>query len=372
MATEDDQNRESGTNSSGFWEFLDHGPRTSAIITALSAILLIFILRSVLIPFIIACILAALTWPFRNKVLKLTRNRSTLTSGILVFGLILVVAAPISLISFLATLQAKELMTKFDPQTVMSEAGKIGKRLEQWEITRQLGLSEEALAPKLQESLSGLGSWGMDQVLGMGGTLLHALVLTGIMLMSLFYLYQSGDQFVLRLQAHLPLSRPETDALLDTFRRTSRAIFKGNFVIGGIQGLMTGLLFWGTGLPSPAFFGVAAAFCSLIPAVGTGLVWAPGALVLLVTGHTTAGLVALGVGVGVISMIDSILRPILVGRDAGMHDLMVFLTTLGGLSFFGPVGILFGPLVGAGVMALLRLRELPTSSLDDQEAGSRG
>ncbi|HOX52815.1 MAG TPA: AI-2E family transporter [Fibrobacteria bacterium] len=371
MSTNQEQADQKDQNPSGFWEFLDHGPRTSSIITALSVILLVFILRSVLIPFIIACILAALTWPFRNKILKLTRNRATLTSGILVFGLILVVATPVSLISFLATLQAKELMVKFDPQTMVHEAGAIGKKLEQWEITRQLGLTEESLAPKLQESLASLGAWGMDQVLGMGGTLLHALILTGIMLMSLFYLYQSGDQFVLRLQSHLPLSRSETDVLLDTFRRTSRAIFKGNFVIGGIQGLMTGLLFWATGLPSPAFFGVAAALCSLIPAVGTGLIWAPGALVLLVTGHTTAGLVVLGVGVGVISMIDSVLRPILVGRDAGMHDLMVFLTTLGGLSFFGPVGILFGPLVGAGVMALLRLRELPAAS-EDQEAGSRG
>ncbi|QQS04730.1 MAG: AI-2E family transporter [Fibrobacterota bacterium] len=362
MSTDDNETTKKTGNSSGFWEFLDNGPRTSSIITALSALLLVFILRSVLIPFIIACILAALTWPFRNKVLALTRNRPTLTSGILIFGLILVVATPLSLISFLATLQAKEMMTKFSPQTVMLELGGFGEKLKHWEITRQLGLSEEELAPKIQETLSSLGAWGMDQALGLGGTFLHALVLTGIMLMSLFYLYQSGDQFVERLQLHLPLSKSETNALLETFRKTSRAIFKGNFVIGGIQGLMTGLLFWGAGLPSPAFFGVAAALCSLIPAVGTGLIWAPGAIVLLVTGHTTAGLVVIGIGVGVISMIDSILRPILVGRDAGMHDLMVFLTTLGGLSFFGPVGILFGPLVGAGVMALLRLKEVSVSS----------
>lgn len=361
MTPDSDQQPRTSQKSSGFWEFLDNGPRTSSIITALSALLLVFILRSVLIPFIIACILAALTWPFRNKLLKLTKGRASLASGILVFGLILVVATPLSIISFLATLQAKEMMTKFNPQSVMAELSQVGNQLKHWEITRQLGLSEEELAPKIQESLSSLGAWGMNQALGMGGALLHALVLTGIMLMSLFYLYQSGDAFVERLQLHLPLSKQETHTLLETFRRTSRAIFKGNFVIGGVQGLLTGLLFWGTGLPSPAFFGVAAALCSLIPAVGTGLVWAPGALVLFATGHPTAGLVALAIGVGIISMIDSVLRPVLVGRDAGMHDLMVFLTTLGGLSFFGPVGILFGPLVGAGVMALLRLKEIPVT-----------
>ena len=86
-------------------------------------------------------------------------------------------------------------------------------------------------------------------------------------------------------------------------------------------------------------------------------IWMPAGIILLLGGETARGVVVLGVGAGVISTMDSILRPILVGRDAGMHDLMVFLTTIGGLSFFGPVGILFGPLVGAGVTALLRLQE---------------
>jgi predicted PurR-regulated permease PerM len=92
--------------------------------------------------------------------------------------------------------------------------------------------------------------------------------------------------------------------------------------------------------------------------VGTGLIWGPAGLILLASGELGRALLVLGVGVGVIAMVDNILRPILVGRDAGMHDLMVFLTTIGGLSFFGPVGILFGPLVGAGVTAMMRVQEV--------------
>jgi predicted PurR-regulated permease PerM len=149
----------------------------------------------------------------------------------------------------------------------------------------------------------------------------------------------------------------QVDKLLEAFRRTSKATFKGNFVIGAIQGILTGLLFWGTGLPSPAFFGLVAAFASLIPAIGSGLVWGPAALLLALTGDFTHAFVVGGVGIGVISMVDNVLRPTLVGRDAGMHDLMVFLTTIGGISFFGPVGVLFGPLVGAVALALLRLYE---------------
>ena len=121
--------------------------------------------------------------------------------------------------------------------------------------------------------------------------------------------------------------------------------------------MLTGLLFWGTGLPSPVFFGVIAAFASLIPAVGSGLVWVPALLYFVVSADFTRAAVVLGVGMGVISTLDNVLRPTLVGRDAGMHDLMVFLTTIGGISFFGPAGVLFGPLVGAGVLAMLRLYE---------------
>lgn len=355
---QDDRNRGS---SRGFWEFLEAGPRTSTILTAFSVIVLLWILKSVLIPFLIACILAALTWPMRNRVLKWTKGRSSLTSGLLILGLISLIAAPISGISFLAILQAKELKTDFDQQSVMKWVQNTQSLLEQSQLAHDLGLTSEKVTPKLEEALSNIAGWGLDSALGLGSTFLHALVLTGIALMSLFYLYQSGDKFIDRIQKHLPLPPEQVSHLLQAFRNTSRAIFKGNFVIGGLQGLLTGILFWATGLPSPAFFGVLTAFCSLIPAVGTGLVWGPAGILLLVSGNVTSGLVVLGIGGVIIASIDSVLRPVLVGRDAGMHDLMVFLTTLGGLSFFGPVGVLFGPLVGAGVMALLRLQEAPSA-----------
>ena len=210
----------------------------------------------------------------------------------------------------------------------------------------------------------------MNAAFGVGSNILHTLLMLGITLMSLFYLYVSGDSFVSGVKAIVPLPDSQVTDLLDVFRRTAKAIFKGNFVIGATQGLLTGLLFWAAGLPSPAFFGVSAALASLIPAVGTGLIWGPAALFLLVSGEVTRSLLVFGVGAGIISTIDSIMRPSLVGRDAGMHDLMVFLTTIGGITFFGPIGVLFGPLVGAGVMAMLRLYLERKAEIEPKEASS--
>jgi predicted PurR-regulated permease PerM len=318
---------------------------------------LLIILKSVLVPFLIACILAALTWPWRNALLKWTGGRASLASGILVLSMILLVAVPIGAILTLAFFQVQDLLEGFTPEGLLAWVQKMESTAGEWPFLHKLGIHPQVPAEKVQENLDEAVRWGLGQGLSLGNTLLNALVLSGIALMSLFYLYLSGDQIVGKLKNRLPLPPTEVQELLEAFRRTSRAIFKGNFVIGALQGTATGVLFWVSDLPSPAFFGVLAAFCSLIPAVGTGLVWGPAGLLLLLTGETGRAILVLGVGVAVIAMMDSVLRPILVGRDAGMHDLMVFLTTIGGLSFFGPVGILFGPLVGAGVTALLRLRD---------------
>jgi predicted PurR-regulated permease PerM len=357
---------------SGFWEFLEEGSRTSTILFAISVALLLWILKSILVPFIIACILAGVTWPIRNKLLKWTGNRPSLTSGIMILGLIFLVVAPIGTILVLATAQARDLLVDFDPNTVWLWVQTQQQHLDNSPIAHQLGIKPDSLGPKLQEILSDFTSWGMKGVFAVGSSLINVLALSGIALMSLFYLYLTGDKMVDRVRHLVPLPSDQVGELFSVFRKTSRAIFKGNFVIGGIQGTLTGALFWAAGLPSPTFFGVVAALCSLIPAVGTGLVWGPAGLILLISGNFGSGLLVLGVGIGVISMVDNILRPILVGRDAGMHDLMVFLTTVGGLSFFGPVGILFGPLVGAGVTAMLRLQELSTGngSTENENAAS--
>lgn len=342
----------------GYWGVIERSPKTLTILTAISALLLLVILQSVLVPFLIACILAALTWPVRERVLKITGGRASLTAGILVFSMILLFAIPIGAILAVAIAQSRDLLAELSTNRVLGWVQMAQLRLGNAPILHNLGIEPNVLAARVQDTLKEVATWSLNQLFQMGGSFFRAVALSGIALMSLFYLYLSGDQMIGKFRSRIPLPPHQVNELLLASRRTSRAIFKGNFVIGAVQGTLTGLLFWAAHLPSPAFFGVVAAFCSLIPAVGTGLVWAPAGIILLISGEAGRGLLVIGVGVGIISMLDNILRPILVGRDAGMHDLMVFLTTLGGISFFGPVGVLFGPLVGACVMAMLRLQEM--------------
>jgi predicted PurR-regulated permease PerM len=111
--------------------------------------------------------------------------------------------------------------------------------------------------------------------------------------------------------------------------------------------LLTGLLLWATGVPSPLFLGVLTVPASILPALGAGLIWAPAALFLLAMGHTTKGLVVIAVGILVISTVDNLLRPMVVGKSIKMHDSMVLVSTLGGLVVFGLPGFLIGPIIAA-------------------------
>jgi predicted PurR-regulated permease PerM len=210
---------------------------------------------------------------------------------------------------------------------------------------------------RLAEAAPKVASWVLSHAADVSLGLGTGLVMGAIMLLCLFYLHLSGDRLVARVRMALPLPEGETEALLEVFRRTSLAILKGNFVVALVQGALTGLLFMVVGLPSPVLFGVVAGLCSLVPSVGSALVWVPGAIALAAMGSWGAAVVVVLVGALVISMVDNVLRPVLVGRDTGMHDLLVLLTTLGGISFFGPLGILFGPLVGAAFLALLERHE---------------
>lgn len=135
--------------------------------------------------------------------------------------------------------------------------------------------------------------------------------------------------------------------MVDKFVSVSRATMKGTLVIGILQGALAGAAFWVLGLDAPAFWGAVMAVLSIIPGLGTALVWVPAVILLLVGGRIAAGVgLALWCG-ALVGTVDNFLRPYLVGRDTKMPDLLILLSTLGGIVLFGAVGIVIGPIVAA-------------------------
>ena len=173
--------------------------------------------------------------------------------------------------------------------------------------------------------------------------------------LSMHLVLRNWSRMVSAMTVISPLDPAHTRELLAEFRRVGRMTISGTVVTGLAQGLLATIGFWITGVPQPMFFGIATALASLIPAVGTLLVWVPAGLYLFAIGHPAKGVIELAWGaLFVVGLSDYLIRPRLVGDEA-MPALMVFIALFGGLEVLGLRGLIVGPVLMALAVAVLRL-----------------
>jgi predicted PurR-regulated permease PerM len=166
-----------------------------------------------------------------------------------------------------------------------------------------------------------------------------------VMLYAMFFFFRDGDKILERIFYYTPLSDEDETRMLTQFASITRATVKGTLVIGIIQGALAGIAFWVAGIEGAALWGTIMTILSIIPGIGAALVWVPAVIILFATGqYLTATLLAAWCA-AVVGTVDNFLRPVLVGRDAKMPDLLILIGTLGGLFLFGPIGFIVGPIV---------------------------
>lgn len=204
---------------------------------------------------------------------------------------------------------------------------------------------------KLQELLLESSGFIAQQAVAIGGGALSFILSFVIALYVLFFLLRDGQQMGQTILNTVPIERSIADRLADRFLRIVRATIKGTGVVGIVQGTVGGIMLALVGVPSAFLLGVVMVILAIIPVVGTALVWAPAGIWLIATGQIWQGAFVLGFGFLVISNIDNVLRPILVGRDTGLPDWIILITTLGGISLVGFSGIVIGPLMGGLFLA---------------------
>jgi predicted PurR-regulated permease PerM len=166
-----------------------------------------------------------------------------------------------------------------------------------------------------------------------------------VMLFLLFFLLRDRALALTSLRSLLPLHEDETTELLDRLGNTILATALGRLTIAAVQGVLAGLAFWVLGVPGILLWAFTLTACAMIPAFGSYLVWGPVAIYLGLTGHWgKAALLALW-GAVIVSTIDNILYPVLVGSHLRAHTATILLSILGGLALFGPIGIVLGPVL---------------------------
>jgi len=175
----------------------------------------------------------------------------------------------------------------------------------------------------------------------------NAIFMSFIMLYAIFYFLMDGDTLLRRILYYLPLEDKDKQLLLHRFSSVTRATVKGTLIIGIMQGTICGLGFALVHIDGPVFWGTLMAVCSIIPAIGTAIIWAPAVFILTISGNY-AGVLILIIICGVVAgSLDNFLRPLLVGKDTEMPSLFVLLATLGGITMFGILGIIIGPIIAA-------------------------
>jgi predicted PurR-regulated permease PerM len=218
-----------------------------------------------------------------------------------------------------------------------------------------LGISVPSVTARLEAGAGEIAS----KVAGMAGTLasgaFEALLSLLFAMLAMHLVLRSWGRIVDALVLILPLPSRYTQELLSEFRRVGRMTIFGTVMTGLVQGVLAAIGFWISGVPEPVFFGVTTALASLIPAVGTLLIWIPAALYLLADAHPARAVIELIWGaLIVVGFSDYVIRPRLVGASE-MPALLVFIALFGGLEAFGLSGLIMGPVLMALAVAVLRL-----------------
>jgi predicted PurR-regulated permease PerM len=327
-----------------------------------TGVVLFEMVKIFLVPVVLAATFAGLFYPLYRKLLIWTRGREGLSSLTCCLVLLLVLLGPAYIVADLVLQESLQLYKSAGKWTSTFMNGNGGtalyQQLNQYEFLRALDLNSLSWQQPLQEGLKTVAGWITSLINKTSRGTLQLVANLFITLFTLFYFFRDGEMLIRRLRELSPLDAHYEHGLIERFTSVSRATIKGTLFIGLVQGSLGGLTLWAFGFGSPALWGVVMVVLSVIPLVGTWMVLYPAGLFEILSGNLWTGIAIMLITGLIISSVDNILRPYLIGRDTGMHDLLVFFSTLGGLSVFGVMGFIIGPVLASLFVALLEFYSL--------------
>jgi predicted PurR-regulated permease PerM len=304
-----------------------------------------------------AVVLALLFTPAYRWLTARLNGRSNVAAALTVLAALAIVIVPAVLIGAMVVEEASGLGSRVKSGELAPDrlVERVVAALPPWAMDILAGLGfrdvasmQKQLAAGILSAANVVGTHAVDVGKNAAGFAIGLLV----MIYVLFFLLRDGRELYARLRSAVPLRQDIQQALFPKLAGAVRAVIKGSLTVAVVQGILGGLVFWMLGFDSPALWGAVMGFLALIPVLGTAFVWLPAAIYLLATGDVTRGIVLLAVGTLVISMIDNVLGPILVGKDTRMPDWIVLVSVLGGLSVFGMTGFVAGPAIAALFLAV--------------------
>ena len=324
------------------------------VATAIALYLCWLMLRPFLGVLAWAIVLVIVFYPV-HKQLGNRIERRGLRALLSCFLVVLVIVLPLTVL----TVAVGEELAKVVPN-LPSQVSQLAERqtpllgrVSEW-LQDRFGIDTIRLQEFLIQQVRNSGERLLGASFNLMGNIVGSIVKAFFVVFTMYYLFRDSDKIVARLPDALPLRREQSEAIILRTQQVVSASVYGVVTIATIQGVLGGLAFWILGIPSPVLWAVLMAFVCMIPVAGSFLVWLPLSIYLMARGHWTRAVILIVWGALVISTIDNFLRPKLVGSQTKQHELMVFFSVLGGISVFGLLGIVLGPVVLAITLGLLQ------------------
>jgi predicted PurR-regulated permease PerM len=313
------------------------------------AFLVFEVFKPYLAILVVAAILAFITQPIYRRFVKLLFGQEIPAAMLTILFSACAILLPLGLLATQVVTEARGMYADLSGN----------KDIYLDVLNRFLVQYVQPLAPNvdinLQATMQQVVSWVFTHLGNLFSSTLEFLF--GIILgcVAFFYFLKDGKLFVQGCISLSPLPDAQDKAILTRLGEAVSSVLKGSLLVAMIQGTLAGIGFAFFGVPNAALWGSIAAICALVPGVGTSLVLIPGIIYLVVTGHEPAAIGLTAWGALAVGLIDNLLGPYIVGKGARLHPVLVLFAVLGGISFFGALGFLFGPLTVSLFAALLDL-----------------
>ncbi|HET9477769.1 MAG TPA: AI-2E family transporter [Pyrinomonadaceae bacterium] len=321
--------------------------------TALALYLCWLMLRPFIGVLAWAVVLVIVFYPVHLRLRDRIKNPS-LSSLISCLLVVLLAVLPLTLLTIAVADELGKVLPNLPSQisSLMDPQTSVIGRVAGW-IQGRFGVDTLRSQEFMVEQLKRSSEFLLSMSLNLAGNIATGIVKAFFVIFTMYYLFRDGDRIVSKLPAALPLEKKESEAIIARTREVVSASVYGIVVIAALQGLLGGIAFWVLGIPSPLLWAVLMTFVCMIPVLGSFLVWVPLAIYLIMNGHWTKGILLVVWGALVISTVDNFLRPKWMKNQTRLHELLVFFSVLGGISIFGLLGIILGPVILAITLGLL-------------------
>lgn len=311
-------------------------------------VLLFLVFRPFIYSLIFAGVLAVIFGPLERQILKLLGNRKGITAFVATFIAFFVIIIPLVFFGTQIFSQGQDLYTLLTKNGTDKALNAIQSVLEGMFPSLSFNLSVYA------QQFSG---WVVQNIGPIFSGVTQAISGVLISFLALFFFFKDGEKFKEALYAYSPLDDRYDKQIVHTLSQTTRSVVKGTLIVALLQGIFAGIGFWIFGIPSFALWGLVTVVAALIPLVGTMLVVLPATIYLAIVGSPFLAIGMFLWGAVFVAQIDNVLRPMLVEREVKIHPFLIFLSVIGGLQLFGPMGFILGPVVLSLLFTLFNIYE---------------